>query len=231
MSRPGSVSRRSFSPAQKEIIHSAGQGNHLQLCPVSTGAVYRIKPRPSCAGFAPRSKRRGGSQTHHFYENPLPFASKNVTTCKSSWKGSTITSAQLADMINFFLFLLGNLTSHPASSGVAAAWNTRPCFVPALWNAIRSPSAASGSFGWKERWGKKGPPRRPAVCWLWSPGPSFVPPRGPLIRTFALSFGEGGNLTQLVGLSLCAPGRKVFVRNFQWPRHFVSLSLPDDCLN
>lgn len=79
---------------------------------------------------------------------------RNVATCKSSWKSFTVTSAQLADVINF-LFLLWALTSYPVSSRVTAVWKTRPRFVQPLWNAIRSPSTASGSWSWKERGGKR----------------------------------------------------------------------------
>lgn len=55
---------------------------------------------------------------------------------------------------------------------------------------LEAPPQPAGASVKRSEGKKKRPPCCPAVCWLWSPGPSFVPPRGPLIRTFALSFGE-----------------------------------------
>lgn len=59
----------------------------------------------------------------------------------------------------------------------------------------------------------------------------FCPPQRAFNQDLCLVIRGRKTLTQLVGLSLCVPGSKVFVRNFHWPKHFVSLSLPDDCLN
>lgn len=145
-----SEQRSRFSSAKGDI-HSAGQGNCRRLGPALRRCCGWDGALPHVRGAGVRaphiwSDEEGAGHAASVQTHRRLLVSRNVATCKSAWKSFTVTSARLADMINFFLFLLWSLTSYPASSGVTAVWKTRPRFVRALWNAIRSPSAASRSL-------------------------------------------------------------------------------------
>lgn len=151
------------------------------------------------------SHEEGASHTTPVKTHHCLFSSRNMATCKWSCRSLSIASARLADMMNLFLFLLWSLTSSPRPPGsLLCGRQDHVLFSPCEMQLEAPPQPAGAEVKRRER-GKKGPPRWPAVCRLWSPGPSFVSPlRGPLIRTFALSF--GGDKPHTVGgvVPVCA---------------------------
>lgn len=140
----------------------------------------RSSPGPNLGGFEMppiHGHEEGAShstcvQTHRH----CLFTSRNVAACKWSCRSLSTASARLADMMNLFLFLLWSLTSSPRPPGsLLCGRQDHVLFRPCEMQLEAPPQPAGAEVKRRER-GRKGPPRWPAVCWLWSPGPSFVSP-------------------------------------------------------
>lgn len=133
----------------KGDLCSAVQGTTFSCVWLSSGAGDQVKPWPKSwwVWDSLRSKPWGGGRPHHFCENPpLPVHLQKCGSMQMILQEAQhrLCTACWHDESLFVPALKPHIIS--TSSGVAAVWKTRPRFVQALWNAIRSPSTASRSW-------------------------------------------------------------------------------------